>query len=232
VEELNANLVALGYATSSQLDPTSDYFGAETKYALELLQHALGVKETGELALGQAVFLPEAVRLTHVMTTLGTTLAPGGVVAQASSTRRHVTVNLDAAQQSSVRVGDRVVITLPSGRTTQGVVTGVGKVATTGSSGSSTVPVYIAIRDPRAAGGLDQAPVQVAITTARVRNALIVPVNALLALGGGGYAVETIDGRGVHHLVAVTTGLFDEADGLVQVTGALSAGEQIVVPST
>jgi hypothetical protein len=172
------------------------------------------------------------VRLTHVTATLGTTLAPGGVIAQASSTRRHVTVNLDAAQQSSVRVGDRVMITVPTGRATPGVVTGVGKVASTGSSGSSTVPVYIAARDPKATGSLDQAPVQVAITTARVRNALIVPVNALLALTVGGYAVETIDARGVHHLVSVATGLFDDADGLVQVTGALSAGEQIVVPST
>jgi Putative peptidoglycan binding domain len=231
VRQLNANLVALGYAPSSELDPRSDYFGGETRYALELLQHAVGVKETGELALGQAVFLPEAVRLTHVTATLGTTLAPGGVIAQGTSTRRHVTVNLDAAQQSNVRVGDRVMITLPSGRATPGVVTGMGKVASTGSSGSATVPVYIAARDPGAAGSVDQAPVQVAITTARVRSALIVPVNALLALAGGGYAVETIDARGVHRLVSVRTGLFDDADGLVQVTGALSVGKQIVVPA-
>jgi hypothetical protein len=232
VQELNANLVALGYATSSQLDPTSDYFGWATRYALALMQRALGIKETGELALGQTVFLPEAVRITHVMATLGTTLTPGGVIAQATPTRRHVAVNLGAAEQSSVSVGDRVMITLTNGRITPGIVTGVGKVANTGASGSSTVPVYIAARDPKAAGSLDQAPVQVAITTARVRHALIVPVDSLLALAGGGYAVETIDARGVHHLISVTTGLFDDADGLVQVTGALSPGEQIVVPST
>ena len=231
VKQLNANLVALGYAASSQLDPTSDYFGWETKYALELLQKALGVTQTGELALGQAVFLPEALRITHVMTTLGTTVAPGGVVAQASAIRRHVTVNLDAAQQSSVKVGDSVRITLPSGASTPGVVTGVGKVASTGGSGSSTVPVYIALRHPRDAGGLDQAPVEVAITTARVRDALIVPINALLALAGGGYAVETVNAQGVHHLVPVNTGLFDDADGLVQVTG-VTPGEKVVVPSS
>jgi Putative peptidoglycan binding domain len=232
VQELNANLVALGYATSSELDPTSHYFGWATKYALELMQRALGIKETGQLALGQAVFLSEAVRITHVMATLGTTLAPGGVIAQATSTRRHVTVNLDAAQQSSVSAGDRVMITLPNGHRTPGVVTGVGKVASTGGSGSSTVPVYIAARDPKAAGSLDQAPVQVAITTARVRHALIVPVDALLALAGGGYAVEKIDSSGVHRLIPVTTGLFDDADGLLQVAGALSSGDQILVPST
>jgi multidrug efflux pump subunit AcrA (membrane-fusion protein) len=78
---------------------------------------------------------------------------------------------------------------------------------------------------------LDQAPVEVAITTARVRDALIVPINALLALAGGGYAVETVNAQGVHHLVPVNTGLFDDADGLVQVTG-VTPGEKVVVPSS
>jgi peptidoglycan hydrolase-like protein with peptidoglycan-binding domain len=232
VRRLNANLVALGYASSAALDPASDYFGWETKYALELLLKALGVKQTGALKLGQAVFLPDALRITHVMTTLGTAVAPGGVVMQASAIRRHVTVNLDAAQRSSVKVGDRVTITLPDGKSTPGTVTGIGKVANSGGSGSSTVSVYIALRHPRDAGGLDQAPVEVAITTARVRDALIVPINSLLALAGGGYAVETVDTHGFHHLVPVSAGLFDDADGLVQVSGALAPGEKVVVPST
>jgi multidrug efflux pump subunit AcrA (membrane-fusion protein) len=82
-------------------------------------------------------------------------------------------------------------------------------------------------------GNVDQAPVQVQITTAAVHNALIVPVNSLLALAGGGYAVETVDARRVHRLVPVTPGLFDDADGLVQVSGSgLAPGDQIVVPST
>jgi peptidoglycan hydrolase-like protein with peptidoglycan-binding domain len=232
VRQLNANLVALGYASSSALDPGSDYFGAQTRSALERLQEALGVAQTGELAPAQAVFLPEAIRITHVSATLGTGLAPGAVIAQASAIRRHVTVNLDTARQSSVKVGDGVTITLPSGRSTQGKVSGVGKVATSGGQGAATVPVYIALLHPRDAAGLEAAPVQVAITTARVRDALIVPVNALLALAGGGYAIESVDAHGAHHLVSVSTGLFDDADGLVQVTGALSPGEKVVVPST
>jgi len=37
---------------------------------------------------------------------------------------------------------------------------------------------------------------------------------------------------GIHHLVAVTLGLFDDADGLVQVGGSgLAPGQQIVVPN-
>jgi hypothetical protein len=61
----------------------------------------------------------------------------------------------------------------------------------------------------------------------------VVPVDALLALAGGGYAIEVVGPGGVHHLVAVSTGLFDDADGLVQVTGnGLAAGQRIVVPGT
>jgi len=54
---------------------------------------------------------------------------------------------------------------------------------------------------------------------------------ALLALGSGGYAIEAIDSNGAHRLVAVELGIFDDADGLVQVSAAgVAAGQRIVVP--
>ena len=62
---------------------------------------------------------------------------------------------------------------------------------------------------------------------------LIVPVTALLAQNGGGYAVETVDAHAIHHLVPVALGLFDDADGLVQVEGrGLRAGQRVVVPGS
>jgi hypothetical protein len=239
VRELNADLVALGYAATSELDPSSDYFSSETAYALEQLQQALDETQTGSLDLGQAVFLPAPVRITTVTATLGTSAGPGTPIAQATSTGRQVQVNLDASQQSSVKVGDRAQITLPDNRVTPGVVSRIGTVASSSGANSSgsgsssaTIPVYITLRHPRDAGGLDQAPVQVTIVTAGVRDAVIVPVNALLAQAGGRYAIETVDARGVHRLVPVTVGMFDDADGLVQVSGNLTAGEQVVVPAT
>jgi multidrug efflux pump subunit AcrA (membrane-fusion protein) len=75
--------------------------------------------------------------------------------------------------------------------------------------------------------------VEVTITTANVPNALVVPIAALLAHSGGGYAVEVVGTGGINHLVPVTLGLFDDADGLVQVTGSgLDAGQSVVVPNT
>ena len=73
----------------------------------------------------------------------------------------------------------------------------------------------------------------VSITNATVPDALVVPINALVALAGGGYAVEAVDPAGVHRLIDVSVGLIDDADNLVQVSGSgLSVGEHVVVPST
>jgi peptidoglycan hydrolase-like protein with peptidoglycan-binding domain len=232
VRQLNRNLVRLGYASSAALDPSSDYFGWETEYALERLQEKLGVDQTGSLELGRAVFLPGPLRITEVTAALGTSAAPGTPVAQATTTRRQVQVNLDTTEQSSVKTGGSVTITLPNNQTTAGIVSSVGTVAKSSASGT-TIPIQITPLHLGVTGALDQAPVQVQITTASVKDALIVRVDALLALAGGGYAVETVGAHGVHRLVAVTPGLFDDADGLVQVTSqGLQAGQQVVVPAT
>lgn len=230
VQQLNADLVSLGYATTAELSPTSDQFGYYTTVGVEKLQSALGQSETGTLALGEAVFLPTALRVTTLTATLGGPVS--GAVLQGTSTTRQVTIALDASQQSEVKVGDRVTIRLPDNQTTPGVVSAVGTVAIAPSNGgSATITVAVTPTDPAATGAFDQAPVEVLIIAGTVNDALVVPIDALLALSGGGYAVEAVEASGVHTLVPVTTGLFDSADNLVQVTGArLAAGQRIVVP--
>jgi multidrug efflux pump subunit AcrA (membrane-fusion protein) len=155
-----------------------------------------------------------------------------------SSTARQVTVKLDASQQSSVKSGDRVVITLPDSQSTPGTVSHVASVAVApasehGEETTPTIEVDITPDEPRATGQLDEAPVQISITTASVESALVVPVSALLALAGGGYSVEQVQPGGMHRLLPVTLGLFDDEAGDVQVSGPqLRAGQRVVVPST
>ena len=235
-EELNAALVALGYVTSKQLSASSDLFSDSTEVGVQKLQKALGVTQNGTLSLGQAVFEPSAVRVTSVPATLGAPAQLGQPVLSATSTTRQVSVALDADEQSEVAVGDKVTISLPNNHTTPGTISSVGTVATTPASGTSsstpTITVLVNPTDPTATGDWDQAPVDVTITTSTVASALVVPVDALLAQPGGGYAVEVVDADGIHRLVPVTLGLFDDADGLVQVTGTgLAAGQSIVVPN-
>lgn len=231
VGQLNHDLVALGDVSRSAVNGDWDEFSWATAVGVERLQQHLGVDQTGSLVLGEVAFLPTAARVTSLLASLGAPAA--GPVLRASSTARTVRVPLDPDLQSTVRVGNRVTITLPDGRTTPGSVTSVGKVAS-GSGGSDsgpTVPVYIQPADPRATGSVDQALVEVAITDQTVHNVLAVPVNALLALSGGGYAVEVVAGDGIHRLVRVRPGLFDDAAGMVQVSGpGLAAGQRVVVP--
>jgi len=235
VVELNADLVASGYAPVSEIPAGSDQFSWWTKQGVEKLQGALGETENGILALGDVVFLPGAARVTNVSATLGGPAGPGQAVLSATSTTRQVTINLDAAEQAQVNAGDKVTITLPDGATTPGVISSVGTVATAASGGGSsstpTVTVQVSPTHPADTGSIDQAPVEVSITTATVNDALVVPVVALTALSGGGYAVEVVDSQNVHHLVQVDIGIFDDADGIVQVScTGLTAGQHVVVP--
>jgi hypothetical protein len=251
VAELNADLVRLGYATWAELGTGSDYFSAATAYGVEQLQAKLGVTETGTLTLGQAVFLPTAALITGLgsSTVLDGAAMPGSVVLTASSTTPVVTIALNAAEQTEVKDGENVAITLPDGATTPGVVSSVNTAASSSSSSNSsdnnnsdntnnsntstsdTITVLVSLSNPKAAGNLNQAPVEVTITTGSVSNALIVPVDALLAVPSG-YVVEVIGAGGRHRLVPVTPGVFDDAAGTVQVTGTgLAAGQRVVVPT-
>jgi Putative peptidoglycan binding domain len=230
VAELNRNL--RGYGA-----PSGDAFTAATTSAIERFQSEHHLSPTGQLPLGSVVFESGAVRVTSVTPTQGSAVQAGAVLG-ITSTRRVVTIALDASQQTSVKVGDPVLITLPDNSTTPGHVSYVGTVATVPSnnngngSSSPTIEVDVTADRPAATGRLDQAPVDVSITTATVRNVLAVPVNALLALAGGGYAVETVAPAGVHELVGVGVGLFDDAAGMVQVSGnGIAAGQRVVVPA-
>ena len=101
----------------------------------------------------------------------------------------------------------------PTGTSAGGSATGAGQAAgasssQTGTGAPASVPVTISLDRPGDARGLDQVPVQVAITDTVHRHVLAVPIGALLALANGGYAVA-VDQGGIRTLIAVTPGVFD-----------------------
>ena len=108
----------------------------------------------------------------------------------------------------------------------------MGTVAS-GTASDAAIPVTVTLTRPSAAGTLDQAPVTVNITTASSPGpVLAVPVTALLAQSPGGYAVEVVGTGNTRRMVPVTAGIFDDGSGLVQVTGALTPGQRVVVPAS
>jgi Putative peptidoglycan binding domain len=249
VAELTRDLIALGYGDGLA---RSDHYSTATAAAVRRWQKARGLPVTGEILLGEVVFEPGPIRVTSVTPSVGASVGSsggssdgeaggggGGTVLTATSTTRQVSIDLDASDQSEVTVGDKVAIALPSNQTTPGVISSVGTVATGGQNGGSpAIAVRVRPTDPAATGTWDQASVTVTITTGTVTNALVVPVAALRAQPGqgagetgGGYAVEVVGAAGLHHLVAVNLGLFDDAEGMVQVTGtSLTVGQRVVVP--
>jgi hypothetical protein len=159
----------------------------------------------------------------------------GAAVLQTSSTQLTATVDLDASKQSEARVGERVTVEMPAGNTVKGVITAVSSVAQSSSSSANgaspsgasgndnggsassgaTIPVTIKLKGHVGGAGLDQAAVSVNFTQAFANNVLSVPVTALLARTGGGYAVQ--EAAAPHQLIPVTTGLF--AAGYVEISG-------------
>ncbi len=211
-------------------------FTSKTENALRALQRRKGVHVTGALGVGDAVFLPEAVRIAKVSGQLGGPALPGAQALNATSDTLHVQVNLDPSEQGQVKRGDRAQITLPGNTTVTGKVDGFGRVAEApagqgASAADATISTYIGLDHPGKARGLDKAPVGVDIATAGVASALSVPVTALVGRSGGGFAVEVVRAGEQRDLVAVQVGLFDTADGRVQVEGNLRAGDRVVVPS-
>jgi peptidoglycan hydrolase-like protein with peptidoglycan-binding domain len=234
VRQLERNLVALGVDPDRAIT-VDDHFTSATRAAVRRWQEAVGLPETGTVRPGDAVWQPGAVRVGKLKAAVGDAARPGAPVMEATATARQVAIDLDASRQPYVHVGDPVEIELPGGRTTTGRVASVGKVATAasgndpGSDGSATVEVTVSLDRPRATGSIDQAPVDALITTEVRRHVLAVPVNALLALAEGGYAVE-VERDGRRQLVGVRLGLF--AEGMVEVHGeGLRAGDRVVVPA-
>ncbi|MFI5893071.1 efflux RND transporter periplasmic adaptor subunit [Actinoplanes sp. NPDC051513] len=218
---LNKNLRDLGYDADD-----GDDFTWETAAGLDDLL------DDDDLERADAVVLPGPVRIAGVTAQLGGRAGPGSPLGSAVTTRREVEVKLSASQQAQVKAGNKATITLPDNKVTTGKVSRISTVAEMDKEGNVTIPAYLTLDKPKDAGTLDAAEVRVQITTAGVKNALKVPVTALIGTDGGGFAVERVDAAGARQTVPVKLGMFDDSSGMVQVTGDLEAGDRVVVPST
>jgi peptidoglycan hydrolase-like protein with peptidoglycan-binding domain len=232
VRQLERNLAALGFDPGT-VDET---FTSSTAAAVGGWQESVGLPQTGSVELGRVVFQPGPRRVGEHKTSEGSVLSAGTEVLETSSTRRVVTVELDATLQSLAKEGEGVEVTMPDGSVARGRIADVGRVARevegSGTEDPSAEPqlvidVTVHLRAKKGLSRLDEAPVGVGLAQESRKNVLAVPVNALVARRGGGYGVE-LAGNG--RIVPVETGLF--ASGYVEVSGpAIREGTRVVVPS-
>lgn len=247
---LETNLVALGYGDLGDIE-VDEVFDAATAEAVATWQSDVGVMATGEVPLGQVVFIagPAPVSALEVsrgdsvnegavlyeltaVELVSSTVGPDGVQDQTVTAQR-VTARLDLVDQDLLALGSSVVIKLPDDTEVDGEVVELGAVPVivpeTGQSDeSSYLDVVVAPLesvDPNWTG----ATVQIRFATEVAQGVLSVPVSALLALQEGGYAVEIVLPDGSVRLVGVSTGLF--ADGFVEVAGnGLAPDLEVVIP--
>jgi peptidoglycan hydrolase-like protein with peptidoglycan-binding domain len=214
-------LQRLGFTADFDVTVDGDWTDATTR-AVKAFQEHFGQDDDGEITRGEIVMIEAPQRVASV----------GGVPGQPSSEAaievsgrdQVVSVALDVADASLVAVGDEVTVELPDGTKMPATVSSIGE-ASTDESGETALPVELAV-----SGGIDLptgSPVDVSVTIVAAADALTVPVEAVLALAEGGYAVEVRDGASTH-LVGVELGTF--ADGFVEISGEVAEGAEVVVP--
>jgi Putative peptidoglycan binding domain len=238
IQQLEANLVALGVEGADELTVDQDWTDFTTQVVKDW-QESRGLSRTGVMGPNDIVFLPGPVRVTEHPAPVGSPASAS--VLGVTNTTPVVTVDLEASRRSLVEPGKPVVVVLPGGTEVAATVSTVGAVATGTSTESddgsadddgpqATVEVIVTIDDPAAlaAAAFDQAPVTVRVVSSAAEGVLAVPVQALLALSEGGYAVEVAHDDGTTSLVAVEVGPF--ADGWVEITGDVAEGDRAEVP--
>lgn len=222
VLQLEQNLSALGFGPDDW-EPDQEYDG-DTADAIENWREEVGLPEEDGLELGRVLFVPEPLRVGALTASVGQPVTVGAPMYAATTFEQEVLIELDPDDLDLVAEGSDVTVTLPDDRPVTGTISEVGRVVRpTGPEPDSAGVIEVIVALSETVLDIDQAPVDVDIESDRAAGVLAVPVRALISLSDGGYAVE-IDGQ----LIGVETG--DFAGGLVEVTGALSEGDLVVVP--
>lgn len=226
VRQLEQALADLGFGADLTVD---DEFTKVTAASVKAWQKSLGLPQTGVVALGDIVAITAAsVRVEAVKAQLGD--PAGSSPLTYTSTSMRVIVKLTDAQAREILPGTAVTVILPDGTEVPATITAVDPGGQpTEKEGETTPPTgTVDFTDPAAAQGIGLRAVKVLLATSEVKDALVVPVTALVATTDGGYAVDVLRKKGQVERVAVEVGLI--ADARVQIVGGgLAEGDAVVV---
>jgi len=251
IEQIERNLVVLGYGSKQSLG-IDLVFDSNTAEAIKSIQFDLGLKKTGHIRFGDAIFLPgkAVVEYSASFPDVGTTITAGtvitsliptentqtridkdGKISSKTDSLQRVETSITVSNQELVTIGSKVKIELPDESEVQGTVETIGTTAVIPTGNQANDPyleISVAIDGGISLPQWTGAPVAVGVTKQFAKNVLAVPVMSLVALLEGGYAVEVIDG-GSTKLVPVEIGIY--SDGWVELkSSVLKPGFEIVVP--
>ncbi|MEV8624527.1 peptidoglycan-binding protein [Streptomyces sp. NPDC051079] len=225
VLQLERNLRDLGFGGGMYVDPRYD---AATEAAVKRWQKSLNREPTGRVGKGDVVFQPGRVRVVTADAALADQVGPDRPVLTVASPRPVVRADLDQADAPLTAPGTRVEVTLPSGTTVPGKVTGTVRPGGDGAGGADGaggggaregITVEVTLDDGTPTGEDARATASVKFVSESRKGVLVVPVEAVVALRGenGGYGLEVVEGS-TSRMVRVETGM--TADGKIEVSGA------------
>ena len=247
VRQLKLNLIALGYGTVETLGKGPD-FTPGTRAAIIELQSDLNIVASGEIILGEVVFTQgtSLVKSSSTAQSVGgkinagtelfyltpvekveTQIGSDGSVTVNQDSLQIVEIQVDVSERNLVSEASKVEIELPDESLVPGIVREVGSLAVVPQEGDPFLEVLISVDGSMEYFEWTGASVTVNVTKELASGVLATPVNGLLALLTGGYALEAVTGTGTV-LIPVETGIY--ADGWVEVSGpGLKPGVEIVV---
>ncbi|WP_173141734.1 peptidoglycan-binding protein [Kibdelosporangium persicum] len=217
------NLAALGHRAGSRpKDATKAEYTPSVIEAVKRWQRSLGLEPTGVIDPGRVFVAGGPVRVSAVKAQLGVPVTEE--LFEVTSTARLVTAQVLSTDAGPARAQMPVVIVRPDAREVPGKITSVTHLPPAQDGAGAPKVEIIAVPDqPDDVSDLDIAPAQIRITTESRAGVLTVPLEALVALQEGGYAVQLPNGE----LKAVQTGLYSQ--NKVEISGAdIVDGMQVV----
>jgi membrane fusion protein, multidrug efflux system len=222
VQQLETNLVALGYGDDLDVDHT---FTADTAAAVQAWETDLGrAAPDGVVTIGDVVFLTAPGDVLGHQAAVGDTLQAGTPVLTIGSEQRIVVADVDATEAGGWTPGATVELDWADGTTTQGTVLGTGRDVT---DGQVELTVAVATGNTGAGQRRSGAAADVNLVDARRHHVIAVPVAAIVDHAGSP-AVRVAQAHGPDRTIPVHTGLV--ADGWIEITTGLDGGEEIRLP--
>ncbi|MBP2326570.1 hypothetical protein JOF56_006955 [Kibdelosporangium banguiense] len=224
------NLARLGYQVGRR--PKDDTKAELTPTVIEAIkkwQRKAGLEDTGTVDVGQILVLDTQVRVASVQAQPGAAATEQLFTVTPNS--RVVTMSVPMTEAGGLKAGTSVSLVRPDSRQVpakiQSATPAVPNPEAQGGAGAEQkLDVVMVADDPADVADLAPAPIQLNITTESRSGVLTVPVEALVALREGGYAVQLRGGE----LRAVKTGLYSQDK--VEVSGSgITEGLEVVTAS-
>lgn len=229
IAQLEQNLKELGVFRGEP----DNVFDAATAAAIRQWQRNRGLgggEVNGVFDPSQVALATQApVRITQVTAKPGET---GVSPATYTGTALHVSATITSAQASQFKAGDQAKVIMPDNTTIDTTLSAVDMGGQpVGEQGEKTQPsARIDFPDQAQVANYGTTSVRVSIpnTAADMTETLLVPVTALIATAGNGYAVEVVRG-GTIERIPVEIGR--AANAQVQITKAdnLNEGDKVVI---